>query len=80
MSRIFVHIDRLVVGGPVDRRTIETAVREAIARELSRPGAAESLVVRGDRGTVDAGRVSAHAGPVALGAAIGRSLGGGSGK
>jgi hypothetical protein len=74
VSRVVVHIDRLVVAGPADRRAVEAAVREAVARELSRPGAVDRTVAAGNRETVDAGRIRSDAGPVALGTAIGRSL------
>jgi hypothetical protein len=73
--RVFVHIDRLVVSGRApDRRAIETAVAEAIRRELSHRGAVEALVASGSRARVHAGRVRAEADHAALGAAVGRSM------
>jgi hypothetical protein len=77
VSRVVVHIDRLVVSGPADARAVEAAVREAVARELGRPGATARVVATGSREAVDAGQVRAADGPAALGAAIGRSIGGG---
>jgi hypothetical protein len=74
VSRVVVHIDRLVVAGPADARAVEAAVREAVARQLSRPGATARVVAAGSRATVDAGRV--RGGAAAIGAAVGRSIGG----
>ena len=72
MRRVIVHIDRLVVSGPTDARAVETAVREAVARELARPGTVERVVASGNRAAVDAGPAK---GAAAVGAAIGRSIG-----
>jgi nicotinamidase-related amidase len=77
VSRVVVHIDRLVVSGTTDDRAVETAVREAVARELSRPGAVERMVAAGSRATVDAGRVVAGEGAGAIGAAVARGIAGG---
>jgi hypothetical protein len=74
---VVVDIDQLVVSGPADAPTVEAAVREAVTRELGRPGAIERVVAAGSRATVDAGRIHAGEGAAALGAAIGRSIGGG---
>jgi hypothetical protein len=79
VSRVIVHIDRLVVRGPADARAVEAAVRDAITRELSRPDAVERVMATGSRAAIDAGSVTARAGPSALGDAIGRSVAG-SGK
>ena len=76
MSRVVVHIDRLVVSGPADVRAVESAVREAVTRMLARPGAVEHVLAMGSRGAVDAGPVRAGD-AAALGAAIGRGIGGG---
>jgi hypothetical protein len=77
MRRVVVHIDRLVVSGTADGGAIEAAVREAVARELSRPGAVERMVAAGNRAAVDAGRVGAGESTGAIGAAVARGIAGG---
>jgi hypothetical protein len=78
MSRVVVHIDRLVLPHGADAHAVEAAVREAVTRELAHPGATERVVSGGDRSSVDAGSVRAGAGSAAIGAAISRGITGGS--
>lgn len=72
MSRVVVHIDRLVLPHGADTRAVEAAVTQALRAALSRPGAAEALAAAGDRRSVDAGRTGA--GPAGLGAAVARGI------
>lgn len=71
MSRVVVHIDRLVLPGDADRHAVETAVAGALRSALAHPGAADAVAATGDRGRLDAGQASAPAG---IGAAVARAI------
>lgn len=54
MSRVFVHIDKLVLRG-VDRRdadSITAAIEQHLQRHLAQPGTAQHVAERGNRGRV----------------------------
>ncbi|WP_333858703.1 hypothetical protein [Denitromonas sp.] len=77
MTRIVVHIDKLVLTG-IDRKdaaAVSAGVQAELQRLLAQPGAVASLAAGGDRA-----RLHTAVGPVALGAVgqgIGRAIAGG---
>jgi hypothetical protein len=76
MSRIVVHIDKLVLNGvaETDAAQVSAGIREAIARELGARSTAAPLIADGDRTRVRTGRVAAGADFAATAQAIGTRI------
>lgn len=60
MKRVFVHIDRLVLGGFAgeERGAVTSALRAELERQLGRPDAVRDLAARGDVARLGLGRVN----------------------
>ena len=83
MSRVVVHIERLVLKGgrPGDGDALARGLEQELARLLAEPGAAAGFAARGDRDrlTLDLGQGGTAAGPAGIGARTARGLVGGRG-
>lgn len=73
MTRVVLHIDRLVLRGvdPADAGAVAAALRAELGRRLQRDAAA-ALAGQGDRAVLRAGRV--HLAPGDHGQALGRAV------
>lgn len=62
MTRLVVHIDRLVLEGiePGERGRFTRALRTELARRLERPGTMTGVREAGDRSEIDAGRTQSQ--------------------
>ncbi len=80
MSKVIVHIDRLVLRGvdPSDQKAVATALQTELQRQLTEPGIARRIDP-GHRYRLDAGQVQMGKEKLgtATGAAISRALTGG---
>jgi len=78
MTRIIVHIDRLVLRGvdPAQRNAVAAALQAELARSLARPGAPQRLAASGGRPRIEAGVHGLRAGatPGGIGRAAGRAI------
>lgn len=63
MTRIVIHIDRLVLRGidSTDAEAVSAGVSSALAEALGDPARRASLLAQGNRARVDAGTVKASA-------------------
>lgn len=70
MTRLVLHIDRLVLRGidPSDAKAISAALQAELQRRLAMPGAVEGLVEGGDRPRIAVGNLR-----VARGTATGQA-------
>lgn len=76
MTRLVLHIDRLVLRGidPHDAQSIAAALQAELQRRLATPGGADTLVEGGDRARL---RLETHAvaqAPARRGRALGRAI------
>ncbi len=80
MSKVIVHIDRLVLRGvdPGDAAAFGAALRAEVQRQLARPGM-DQRIDRTHRYQIDAGRVRVGDGTLAnsAGTAIAKAIAGG---
>lgn len=76
MTRIVVHIDRLVLRGvaDADAGALSAEISRAVAEQLGTQSRQAPLIAGGDQSRVRAGTVSAAANPVATGQAIARRI------
>jgi hypothetical protein len=80
MTRVVLHIDRLVLRGfdPGQRHAVAQGLQVELARQLGEPGAAQQWVSRGDVAQVAAGVVRVPPGtqPAGVGAQAARGMAG----
>ncbi len=78
MTRVVVHIDRLVLKGfpPEDRQALAEGLRQELGRLFAAPDAAQGLAARGDAGRlrVSGVRVGATAAPGHVGTQAARGI------
>jgi hypothetical protein len=76
MTRIVVHIDRLVLRGvaQTDADALSAEISRAVAGQLGAQSVRAPLIVQGDQYRIQAGKVAAASNPVATGKAIGRRI------
>ncbi len=79
MTRVVVHIDKLVLRG-VDRSdatVLSDTIQSELGRLLGTPSGMAALVSQGDRQRVQLGKVTPVTGPNAVGCAIASRIAGG---
>ncbi|PMR66878.1 hypothetical protein [Halomonas heilongjiangensis] len=77
MTRLVIHIDKLVLRG-IDRSdaaAVAAGVQAELQRLLAEPGAASALIEGGDRSRLKAGAIQQA--PATGGRALGRAIAGG---
>ncbi len=78
MSRIVIHIDRLLLRGfrRTDRHAIADGLRTELAQYFAEPGAAHMLAARGDQSYLKPGtlRIGSRATPARVGVQAGRAI------
>jgi len=76
MTRIIVHIDRLVLRGvaDTDAGALSAEISRAVADQLGAQSLNAPLIAQGDRPRIQAGKVAATADPATTGQAIGRHI------
>lgn len=78
MSRIVIHIDRLLLRGfrHTDRHAIADGLRTELVQYFGEPGAAHMLASRGDLPHLKPGtlRIGPRATPIRVGAQAGRAI------
>jgi hypothetical protein len=74
MTRIVVHIDRLVLRGLRDADALSAEILRGVAEALGTQPLQSPLITQGDRARVHVGKVAAAATPEGTGAAIGQRI------